>query len=220
MAMLRVRALTATRPQSLGEEIANCISHGIAGLIAIVLGLAFVFTVERQGDALHTVGIGVFVAAAVSLYLTSTLYHALPGGRAKRVFRRLDHCTIYLMIAGTYTPFMLAGRPDAMDFALLAIVWGVAATGIAVKAIWGARWPRASTACFLLLGWLSVLALLDRFMALPTNGVVWTVAGGVAYTLGVAFFAIDGIRYAHFIWHLFVIAGTSSHAVVVWRYLS
>jgi hemolysin III len=185
-----------------------------------VLGLAFVFTVERQGDALRTVGIGVFVAAAVSLYLTSTLYHALPGGRAKRVFQRLDHCTIYFMIAGTYTPFMLAGRPDAMDFALLAIVWGVATTGIVIKAIWGARWPRVSTACFLLLGWLSIFVLLERFMALPTSGVVWTITGGVAYTLGVAFFAVDGIRYAHFVWHLFVIAGTSSHAVVVWRYLS
>ena len=220
MTTLSMRSLTATRPQSLGEEVANCISHGIAALVAIVLGPAFVFVVGHQGDALRTLGTGIFVAAAVSLYLTSTLYHAVPDGRAKRVFQILDHCTIYVMIAGTYTPFMLAGRPDARDFALLALVWGVATTGIAVKAIWGARWPRTSTACFLLLGWLSVFALLERFMVMPTSGVVWTVTGGVAYTLGVAFFAVDGIRYTHFVWHLFVIAGTSSHAVVVWRYLS
>jgi hemolysin III len=153
------------------------------------------------------------------LYGVSALYHALPEGRAKRVFVRLDHGMIYLFIAGTYTPFTLGVLNGAWGWTLFGLVWGLAAIGVVLKAgNWlSNQW--ISTGLYLVMGWLVVIAAVPMFQRVPTAGLLWLAAGGLAYTLGVVFFALDNrVRYAHFIWHLFVLAGTVCHFFAVLWY--
>jgi hemolysin III len=153
------------------------------------------------------------------LYLTSALYHVIPGGSAKRVFRTLDHGAIYLLIAGTYTPFTLGVLRGPWGWTLLGLVWGMALVGVVLKAVGGMRYPILSTVLYLVMGWLALIAIKPLWTHLPAWGFFWLLAGGIAYTLGVVFFASDErVRYHHFIWHLFVIAGTACHFVAVLFY--
>jgi hemolysin III len=152
------------------------------------------------------------------LYFTSTLYHALPVNRAKRVFRILDHVAIFLLIAGTYTPFTLGVLRGAWGWTLLGLVWGLALAGIVFKAVGGVRYPVLSTSVYLAMGWLALIAIKPFWHQVPLWGLLWLLAGGLAYTLGVAFFAATRVRYAHFVWHLFVIVGTVCHFIAVLRY--
>jgi len=153
------------------------------------------------------------------LYLMSALYHALPWNRAKSVFRLLHHAVIFLLIAGTYTPFTLGVFRGPWGGTLFGLVWGLALTGIALKTIRGLRNPRLSTCLYLAMGWLALIGIKPLWFDIPTQGLLWLLAGGIAYTMGVAFFAADGrIRYSHFVWHLFVIAGTACHFVAVLSY--
>ena len=154
----------------------------------------------------------------VLLYLASTLYHALPPGRAKRVFRVLDHSAIYLLIAGTYTPFMLGVIRGPWAWTLLGTVWTLAIAGVALKGAGGIRYPRLSTAVYIAMGWLAIVAIRPLWPMVPVAGWLWIFAGGAAYTAGVAFYAAERLRYGHFIWHLFVLAGTACHVVAVMRY--
>jgi hemolysin III len=155
----------------------------------------------------------------VLLYLASTLYHALPSGQAKRVFRVIEHSAIFLLIAGTYTPFTLGVLRGAWGWTLLGLVWGLALTGVTLKAMNRLNHPVATTGLYLLMGWLIVIAARPLSEHLPAPGLGWLIAGGLAYTLGVVFFALDSrVRYGHFIWHLFVLAGTACHAVAVLAY--
>ncbi len=172
----------------------------------------------RRGGTAGVVGTTLFASTVVVLYLTSTLYHALPPGRAKRVFRLLDHGAIYLLIAGTYTPFTLGVLRGPWGWTLFGLVWGTALGGIAVKAVVGGRYPKASTGLYLAMGWLVVVAARPLWLALPPWGLFWLVLGGLAYTGGVAFYAAERVRYNHFVWHLFVMAGTASHVVAVQFY--
>jgi hemolysin III len=149
------------------------------------------------------------------LYLSSTLYHALPWGRAKRVFQILDHSAIYLLIAGTYTPFLFGVLRGSLGWALFGVVWGMALTGIVLKSVFGTRFPWVSTGLYLFMGWLILVAIRPLCLGLPTGAMIWLAAGGLAYTFGVLFYAAERIRYAHFIWHLFVLAGTTCHCVAV-----
>ncbi len=206
------------RAQSLGEEIANSVSHGV-GLLAAVGAVPFllVAAIER-GEAAGIVGASIFATTMVLLYLTSMLYHALPANRAKRVFRVLDHAAIYLLIAGTYTPFTLGVLRGAWGWTLFGLVWGLALVGVVVKAVGGVRHLRASTALYLIMGWLLLIAAKPLWLRMPPWGLFWLFAGGLAYTLGVAFFRTDRVRYAHFVWHLFVLAGTACHFIAVIRY--
>ena len=206
------------REQSPGEEIANSVSHGV-GLLAALTAVPFlvVAAVER-GKVAGIVGASIFATTMVLLYLASTLYHALPANRAKRVFRVLDHAAIYLLIAGTYTPFTLGVLRGAWGWTLFGLVWGLALVGIVVKAVGGVRHLRASTILYLVMGWLVLIAAKPLWLRMPSWGLFWLFAGGVAYTVGVAFFRADRVRYAHFVWHLFVLAGTACHFVAVFRY--
>ena len=172
----------------------------------------------RRDGAAGAVGASVFAATVVLLYLASTLYHALPAGRAKRVFRILDHSAIYLLIAGTYTPFMLGAIRGPWGWTLLGAVWTLAVAGIALKGAGGIRYPRLSTAVYIAMGWLAIVAIRPLWPMVPVAGWLWIFAGGLAYTAGVAFYAADRLRYGHFVWHLFVLAGTACHIVAVWRY--
>ena len=207
------------REQSRGEEIANSISHGM-GLVAALVATPFlVLQAVRRGDTGFIVGASVFAATMALLYLASTLYHALPIGQAKRVFRVIEHSAIFLLIAGTYTPFTLGVLRGAWGWTLLGLVWGLAVAGVALKAFNRMSHPIVSTSLYLLMGWLIVIAVNPLYARVPASGLLWLVAGGVAYTAGVAFFAADSrLHYGHFIWHLFVMAGTACHYFAVFWY--
>lgn len=217
-------ALTRERQQSLGEEIANSISHGMALLAAVAAAPFLVVASVRQGDAIDIAAASVFAASMVLLYFTSMLYHALPAvraARAKSVFQILDHGAIYLLIAGTYTPFTLGVLRGPWGWTLFALVWTMALAGVAVKAMAGIRYPRVSTALYVAMGWIALIAIKPMLELIPNWGLFWLVAGGLFYTLGVGFFATDSrLRYGHFVWHLFVAAGTACHFVAVLGYAS
>lgn len=206
------------RTQSLGEEIANSVSHCVGLLAAVAAVPILVIAAVQRGGAAGIVGASVFAATMVLLYLTSTLYHALPRNRAKRVFQVLDHGAIFLLIAGTYTPFTLGVLRGTWGWTLFGLVWGLALAGVVLKAVGGVRYPMLSTCLYLSMGWLVLIAVKPLWLSMPTWGLFWLLAGGIAYTAGVAFFAAERVRYSHFIWHLFVIVGTVCHFVAVLWY--
>lgn len=205
------------RPQSTGEEIANSVSHGI-GFLATLAILPLLVTNALQHGAASVVGAVIFGVSAALLYLMSTLYHALTPARAKRVFQVLDHGAIYLLIAGTYTPFMLGVLRGPWGTALLGAIWVLALFGIVLKARGGIRYPRFSLGLYLAMGWLAVLAARPLWQLMPRWGLFWLVAGGLAYTAGAGFYAASRLPYRHFVWHLFVLAGTACHVVAVLGY--
>lgn len=207
-----------SRPQSPGEEIANSVSHGVGLLAGLAAIPVLVVSAVRRGGAAGIVGASVFAGTVVLLYLASTLYHALPGNRAKRVFRVLDHSAIFLLIAGTYTPFTLGVLRGAWGWTLFGLVWGVALAGVVLKAVGGVRHPILSTCLYLGMGWLVLVAVRPLWLRVPPAGLLWLLAGGLAYTAGVAFFAAERLRYGHFVWHLFVLAGTACHFIAVLWY--
>lgn len=207
------------RTQSRGEEVANSLSHGL-GLVAAVVASPFLIKhAARHGDTGFLAAVSIFAATMVLLYLASTLYHALPVGRAKRVFRIIEHSAIYLLIAGTYTPFTLGVLRGAWGWTLLGLVWGIAVAGVTLKALSRMTHPVLSTGLYLLMGWLIVIAVHPLSARIPVSGLLWLIAGGLAYTIGVIFFALDSrLRYGHFIWHLFVMVGTACHYWAVLGY--
>lgn len=205
------------REQSFGEEIANSISHGVGFLAALIALPVLVLGAVPHGAA-AIVGAAVFAATMVLLYLTSTLYHALAPNRAKRVFQILDHGAIYLLIAGTYTPFTLGALRGPWGWTLFGLTWALAGAGIVLKSVRGVQYPRLSTGLYLAMGWLILAAAKPLWHAMPGWGLVWLAAGGVAYTAGVGFYAAGRMRYGHFVWHLFVLAGTACHVIAVLRY--
>ena len=209
--------MTPGAAQSVGEELANSISHGTGFLAALIALPVLVLGAVRHGAA-PTVGASVFAATMALLYFTSTLYHALAPGRAKRVFHVLDHGAIYLLIAGTYTPFTLGVLRGPWGWTLFGLIWALAVAGIVLKSVGGVRHPRLSTALYLAMGWLILAVARPLWQAMPGRGLLWLAAGGVAYTAGVGFYAARRMRYAHFVWHLFVLAGTACHFVAVLRY--
>ena len=210
------------RQQTLGEEIANSVSHGLALLAALVAAPFLIVSAVRHGDMLNVMAASVFAATMVVLYGTSMLYHALPSVRAlraKKVFQILDHSAIYLLIAGTYTPFPLGVLRGPWGWTLFGLVWVMALIGIAAKSFAGIRWPRLSTIMYLAMGWIALIAIKPMWQLIPGWGLFWLIAGGLAYTLGVIFFILDErLKYSHFVWHLFVTSGTAFHCVAVFYY--
>ncbi|NNF99889.1 MAG: hemolysin III family protein [Desulfobacteraceae bacterium] len=210
--------VTKSRAQSLGEEIANSVSHGVGLLAAVAVSPILVLSAVRRDDAAGIVGVSVFAFTMVLLYITSTLYHAFADSRAKEIFRILDHNAIFLLIAGTYTPFTLGVLRGAMGWTLFGLVWGLAVAGVLLKSIGGINHKRLSTIMYLVMGWLIIIAVRPLWLNMPKWGLFWLLAGGAAYTMGVGFYAARRMRYAHFLWHLFVIAGTSCHFIAVLKY--
>lgn len=208
-------ALCRERCQSREEEFANSLSHGLGLMAALAATPVLVLHAARTGELGYFVGVSIFVGSMLLLYLASTVYHAWPDGSVKCRLRRLEHSAIFILIAGTYTPFTLGALRGAWGWALLGTVWAIAAAGI-----WLTLRERGGfkTLLYLGMGWLIVGAIVPLWRALGPSGVFWLGAGGVAYTLGVVFFAMKQVRYAHFIWHSFVLAGTACHAVAVQAY--
>ncbi len=217
--LVPVNGVTVGRPQSRGEEIANSVSHGVGLLAALGFTPVLLVAAARRGSAAAVVGAAVFATTVVLLYLASTLYHALPRPKAKRVFRVIDHNAIYLLIAGTYTPFALGVLRGPWGWSLFGVIWGLAALGIAGNAIGGMRFPRLTTGVYIAMGWLVVIAAKPMLDRMAPAGLLWLALGGLAYTGGVGFYAASRrVRYAHFVWHLCVLAGTACHFVAVQRY--
>lgn len=211
-------ATPAHRPQTRGEEIANSVSHGLGFALAVVAAPILIVAATRRGTLSDLIAVSVFAAAMVLMYLSSTLYHALPHGRAKRVFHVLDHAAIYLLIAGTYTPFTLGVLKGGWGWTLFGLVWGLAALGVLLKAFAGIRWHGISTAVYVGMGWLVLIAAKPLWDNLPLAGLAWLLAGGLAYTGGVYFYVRKDLRFGHLVWHLFVVAGTACHFIAVWQY--
>lgn len=204
-------AARTLRSWSLGEEIAHSVSHGVGVVLAIVGLTTLVALATLRGDVWHVTSTAVFGSSLVLLYVASTLYHAIPQPRAKRVLRVLDHSAIYLAIAGTYTPFALGPLRGPSGWALLAFVWIGALGGIVFKSVALERAPVISVVIYALLGW-SVLFVLDELFArVPPAGIFLLFAGGICYTVGIAFYAWHRLRFNHFVWHLFVLAGSGCH---------
>jgi hemolysin III len=202
------------------EELANSLTHGL-GLALSLAGLVFlVESAGLRGEALPTVGCAVFGASLVLLYASSTLYHSLPSPRAKRVLRPLDHSAIFLLIAGTYTPFTLVTLRGAWGWWLFGVVWSAALAGITLRLVL----PRRPTALFLSLylamGWCVVVAAHPLFAAIGPSGTALLAAGGLAYSLGVPFYVWRRMPYHHAVWHLFVLAGSALHYAAVLRFVA
>jgi hemolysin III len=200
------------------EEIANTISHGLGLVLALVALPVLVFSAMRAGDVRFLVGVSVFGATMVLLYLASTLYHSTTHDAAKRWFRLFDHTAIFLLIAGTYTPFALGVLRGPWGWSMLAAVWTLAIVGIVLKVIARTRHSRISIVLYVVMGWMAIVAVKPMFALIPVPGILLIFAGGIAYTGGLAFFAAHRIRYNHLIWHLFVIAGTICHFFAVLWY--
>lgn len=201
----------------MGEEIANAISHG-GGVIAALAGVPILLVVAARHSATAVVGAAVFGFAVLVLYLSSTLYHAFPQPRVRRVFQAIDHSAIYLLIAGTYTPFTLTVLRGRWGWSLLGAVWALAILGIVLKAVGRLRRAWVSNALYLAMGWLVIVAIKPLWERLPALGLAWLVAGGLLYTLGVPFYASRRLPWAHFVWHLFVLGGTVCHFFAVLGY--
>ena len=204
--------MSTARAQSFGEELANAISHGLGAVLAVAAMPVLVWRASVHGDTKDIVAASVFAASLVLLYTVSTLYHALPASRAKRWFNRLDHAAIYVLIAGSYTPFTLGVLQGGWGWTLLILVWAMAAFGVTIKLLDRLKRPLVSTGLYLVMGWLVVVAAEPLVSRLPGPGLVLLVAGGLSYTLGALVFVFDDrLRYWHFVWHLFVLGGSVCH---------
>jgi len=197
--------------QTRREEIANSISHGF-GLAAAIIATPFLcIAAARQPSQPFFVGTIIFVATMWLLYLCSTLYHAWPRTRLKCALQIVDHAAIFLLIAGTYSPFTLGPMRGALGWTIFAFIWLLAIIGVAIKLGTGVRLRKLSMFLYLGMGWFILIAFRSFVLVVPPQTVIWLVAGGVAYTSGLIFFMNKRIRYSHFVWHLFVLAGTACH---------
>jgi len=200
-----------TREQTPGEELANSITHGAGFVLSIAcLVLVVVFAAMRR-DAWRVVSCAIYGATLILLYASSTLYHGLRPGRAKHVFNILDHSAIYLLVAGTYTPFMLVPLRGGLGWTFFGLIWALAAAGIVYQALFINRYRVLSLVTYLGMGWLVVFTLPGLVRALPLAGLVWLALGGVLYTVGSVFYAWHSQRFAHAIWHVFVLGGSLCH---------
>jgi hemolysin III len=201
-----------SREQTLGEEIANAISHGLGLLLAIASLPILVHHAASEGSAVDVVGASLFAGTAILLYLVSTVYHALPAGAAKNWFNRLDHAVIYVFIAGSYMPFLFGVLNGAWGWSLFGVVWGAAALGVVAKLLDRLKHPLWSTGLYVSMGWVALIAAVPLFERMSTAGLWWLVAGGLSYTAGAVVYLFDSkLRYAHFVWHLFVLGGSACH---------
>lgn len=202
----------------LGDILANAITHGVGAAFALA-GAAYLIDASTRGNAWQIVSCSTYGGTLVLVYICSTLYHSLVRTRARRVFHILDHSSIYLLIAGTYTPFTLVSLHGRLGWTLFAIVWSLAIAGVVFKSLAIGRFEVASAVIYLAMGWLVIFAMRPLFHAVSWHGVLWLGAGGVAYTVGILFFAFDRAPYFHGIWHVCVLAGSVAHYFAILFYV-
>ena len=211
------------RDQTIDEEVANAVTHGVGALLSIAcLCVAVAFASVRK-DVWSIVSLSIYGSSMFILYLCSTLYHAIPSPRHKAILNVFDHASIYLLIAGSYTPFCLAAirhYSPAWAWSIFGVVWAIALFGIVFQILYVSRYPRFSTATYLLMGWIVLIAVYPLWKAMGTVAVAWIAAGGLLYSLGVVFYAMKHIKYMHAIWHLFVLGVTLAHYGVILYYIA
>jgi len=205
---------------TVGEEIAHSITHGLGAVLSVAALVLLVVRAVAGGDPWRVVSFAIFGTTLVLLYTASTLYHALTPTRAKSIFNVLDHAFIYLLIAGTYTPFLLVSLRGPWGWSMFGVVWGLAITGGVFKVWFTGRYRLLSTLLYVGLGWLSVIAIKPMLANVPPAGLGWLLAGGVAYTGGAVFYLWRNLRYSHAVWHVFVLAGSFCHFVAVYSYIA
>lgn len=207
----RIKMGLKNKAYTLGEEIASSITHGIGALLSIAALVLLIVFAAIKGTAWHVVSFSIFGSMLVIMYIQSTLYHALTNKKAKSVFRRLDHISIFLLIAGTYTPYCLTILRGWLGWTIFGIVWGCAIVGIVFKAISVEKFKRFSTALFIIMGWFIILAIRKMFLSMQTTGFIFLIVGGIFYTAGAYFYSNKKIKFNHAIWHVFVIGGSVFH---------
>ena len=201
--------------QTPSEEIANAITHGLGVLLALVGGISLIVQSAGRADAREVISAAVFATTLVMMYTASTLYHAIPHVRTKQRLKLFDHCAIFLLIAGTYTPFTVAILKGTLGWSLFGVVWGLAAAGIVMKWFFTGRMRLLSTLVYVLMGWIAIVAVVPISRALAPATLYWLIGGGVAYTAGTLFYHNRRIPYAHAVWHLFVLTGSACHCVAL-----
>ena len=212
-------AIRVRRLPTRGEDLANTLSHGIGLLLALVALPFLVMDALAADGALPLIGASVFGVTMVLAYLTSTLYHAFPQADRNGLLRRLDHCAIYLLIAGTYTPVLLGVLRGNTGWIMLAVIWTLAVAGVVFKLLAGARFRKVSVALYVAMGWAALAVIQPLWTHMAPGGLAWMFGGGIAYTLGVVFYLLhERMRYSHLVWHLCVLGGTSCHFVMVLLY--
>ncbi len=204
---------------TVAEEIANSITHGIGTGLSVAGAAILIALAAKQGDVWRIVSFSIYGASLIILYLASTLYHSFRKPELKRIFKIIDHSAIYLLIAGTYTPFMLISLRGAWGWSLFGIIWGLAFLGILFKAFFIGRFKKLSLLVYLLMGWLCVIAFKQMLANVPHGGLVLLIAGGLFYTSGVIFYGWHKLKYNHAIWHLFVLGGSLCHYFAIFFYL-
>lgn len=200
-----------SQKQSLGEEIANAITHGMGVGLSIAALVILVVFAAQQSDAWKVVSFSIYGAAMIMLYTASTLYHSFPQPKVKRFFRILDHCSIFLLIAGTYTPITIGTMRGGWGWTLFGIIWGLALLGVNLKIFALGKLKAVSIAVYIFMGWMVLIAVKPLMQAAPPSFLMWMLIGGLSYTLGVIFYAAKRLPYHHSIWHLFVLGGSISH---------
>jgi len=217
---IHVSEMVHSRQQSLGEEIANSITHGIGAALSIIALVLLVIFASKYGDVWRIVSFSIYGFTLFFLYLASTLYHSITNKRAKKFFRILDHSSIYLLIAGTYTPVTLISMRGPWGWSLFGLIWIMAISGIIVKIFLIGRYKLVSVLLYLTMGWLIVFAFKPLLQMIPKGLVIWLLIGGILYTLGLMFYAFKKVPYFHFVWHLFVLGGSISHFLGMLLYLT
>jgi len=197
--------------QTIIEEIANSITHGLGFCLSIVALTILVVYASLEGDPWKITSFSIYGASLTILYLISTLYHSFTNSRVKAIFRRLDHAAIYLLIAGTYTPIILISLRTTWVIYLLPVVWTMAIIGVYIKVFYIHRYERLSLAYYIIMGWMALIAANPLFNSIPIESFIWIIIGGVAYTTGVIFYTWNRLPFNHTIWHGFVLAGSFSH---------
>ncbi|MGF1698399.1 hemolysin III family protein [Vibrio kyushuensis] len=203
------------------EELANSVSHGLGVLFGIVaLVLLLQKSMAAQADTLTFVSMGLYGASIIILFLASTLYHSISYAKAKRWLKTFDHCAIYLLIAGTYTPYLLVGLRTPLAIGLMIVIWLIALVGIIMKLFFVYRFKKASLITYLAMGWLSLVVIYQLALNIEMGGLILLAVGGLIYSLGVVFYVIKRIPYNHAIWHLFVLGGSVCHFLSIYLYVT
>ncbi|PIF06434.1 MAG: hemolysin D [Draconibacterium sp.] len=199
------------RTLTLGEEIFNAITHGIGTLLSITALVILIVVASIKGNVWYVVSYTVFGSSLVLLYLSSTLYHSFKREKVKNLFARFDHAAIFFLIAGTYTPFVLTVLRGVLGWVIFGVIWSVAIAGMVVRSIYPYRFRKFMVYLYLAMGWMFIVAVIPMVKALPAKSLWLLFSGGIAYSLGVVFYSLRNVKYAHGIWHLFVLAGSILH---------
>lgn len=201
------------------EEIVNAVTHGVGAVLALAALIALAVAASMYGSVWHTVSFSIYGGSLVLLYLASTLYHSFTNERLKHIFKIFDHSAIYLLIAGTYTPFAFVPLHGTLGWVVFAVVWSLAIVGIVFKVFFVKRFKLFSTLCYILMGWFAVVMIKPLIMTLPAAGLYWLIGGGVLYTVGAVFYLAHKMPYNHAVWHFFVLAGSAAHFISIFSYV-